>query len=57
MSIYFEITTKTKYLYASDIALQCRYIQFNATGTIVGSTGSSTASSFLIRIMPTTTNY
>ena len=53
MPTYFDITTKSKYLYASDIALQCMYIQFNPTGSIVG-TDSSTASSFLIRIIPTT---
>ena len=30
MSTYFDITTKSKYLYVSDIAIQCMYIQSNA---------------------------
>ena len=30
VSTYFGITTKSEYLLASDIALQCMYIQFNA---------------------------
>ena len=30
MSTYFGITTKSEYLLASDIALQCMNIQFNA---------------------------
>ena len=30
MSAYFVITTKSKYLYASDIALQCMYCIFSS---------------------------
>ena len=29
-STYFDIPTKSKYVYVSDIALQCMYIQSNA---------------------------
>ena len=30
VSAYFDITTKSKYLYTSDFSLQYLYIQFNA---------------------------